>query len=173
MPDPDRLNRCQGNTKYQQCVKDALPGSKYCFLHDPKAEDNERNMYRLTSQKDRERYQHYLESEDAYSLQSQIALQEALVEERMEESADNPIERLASLKMIADCNLSIEKLKKSHFDMQKKSGALLSKATLFAVAKKFSDIVVEELTDVPNGLEYIDRIIARYEEMINNAKDED
>ena len=41
MADDFRPNRCLAGTKLGQCNQDALPGSKFCYRHDYRAEDSE------------------------------------------------------------------------------------------------------------------------------------
>lgn len=152
-------NRCKvtvnGNN---QCFHVAVPGENYCELHSHKpAGAAERDIYYLTKARHRHRLTQLRDHEEIKSLREEIALTRILIEERWNQ-ATSDADLLLACPMLNQLLLTLERLIKSSHQIEQNLGTLLSKSAVVTLGQSLVQLLIEELKQVPNYEEVIDRI---------------
>lgn len=126
-------------------------------------------QYRLNKAKYRERYAEFMESDQLRTLNSEISILRTVMEERFN-MITNDSEMLASCGQLASLATTIERLVKSCHILESKLGSLLAKPTLLGIANDIVQILLRELTDVPEYEALVDRISEQIITVIMKAK---
>ncbi|REJ86529.1 MAG: hypothetical protein DWQ35_23145 [Planctomycetota bacterium] len=160
--DPADPRRCQGAAPDGQCMNEAESGSDFCRAHGghSTAEAQEKRLYLLTKAKHRERLAQLSEHEEIKSLRDEIAIARMLIEERFN-AIKNDSDLLAAFGPINTSLLTVERLVKSAHQIEQNLGNLLAKTSVLALGQSISRILIDELEDLPDYEEIVDRINER------------
>lgn len=159
---PDDPCRCQAVTPHGQCQYLASEGDELCDFHNHgaarrKSSKQEVERYILDNHELRDRYERQQSDEDYLNLRKDICLLRALMEKRanmLKTDADYMMGTNAVLgiaQRLESMNISLLKLRQA-------SNTMLGVDQLKAVALQIAEILSEELRDVPNQEEIIERI---------------
>ncbi len=158
--DPADPQRCQGKAPDGQCMNRADTGSDYCTFHNhgqSKAGAEEQRLYHLTDARNRQRLAQLTDHDPVTALREVTALAVRLVERRV-----NLIETDDDLKNaygdLITLQLTVERLKKSAHLIEQNLGVLQSKPTVLRLGQLFIQIVAEELSDINDHDNVIQRI---------------
>lgn len=161
--------QCEHTQPDGQCRATAVEGSKFCAKHSPDPQIGLRRQYMLNKAKYRQRYSEFAESDELRTLRDEIAILRMVMEERLN-MIQNDSEMLASCGQIAALATTIEKLVKSCNQLETRLGSLLSKSALLGVANELVQILMQELSDLPNYEYLVDKISERIVKVIIDAK---
>lgn len=154
--------RCKFSFPRQQCRNLAVPGSKYCKLHDHRTGvlSEETRLYHLAEIDNRRRLSELSSDESIKSLREEIGLVRMLIE-KMLNTAKTDAELLSACGSINNMLLTLDKLIKSCHTLEQSLGELLSKDSVMRTAQSICEIVIEELQGIEGHEEVIDRIVER------------
>jgi hypothetical protein len=158
--DPADPQRCQGKAPDGQCMNRAEVGSDYCMVHNgglSLANAEEQRLYHLTEARNRQRLAQLTEHDPVTTLREVTALAVRLVEKRVnliqsDDDLSNAYGDLITLQ------LTVERLKKSAHQIEQNLGVLSSKPTVLRLGQLLIQIVAEELSDLPEQGEMLQRI---------------
>lgn len=173
--DPADPNRCQGPAPDGQCWNKAVEGQNHCAAHggDPaKAAASEARQYRLAQAKYRRRQQELETHEALLSLRDEIVMLKILIEERYN-MIKTDSDLLVACSPLNTLFLTLERLIKSCNQLEQNLGTLLGKAALYKFGMEIVMLLTEELQDLPDFEERIDRINERLLPAIGSLKNED
>lgn len=176
--DPADPNRCKGNAPDGQCRNVAMDGLDYCKYHSgslAKQEKIGQGIYNLSKARYRSRLGELKEHEQIVSLREEIALTRLLIEERFN-NIKNDADLLAAYSTVNSLVLTLERLIKTSHHIEQQLGTLLSKPSVLVLGQVLVQIVGEELQNVPNYEDVVDRLGTRIfhaiESTVNNQEDE-
>lgn len=159
IPEPEK--RCQHVHEDAQCPMVRAEGSKYCSSHDATAlkrlETKKVRQYLLTDAQFSGRLATLTEHGDITSLREEIAFTKMLLEKRFNMIMDDG-DLLAACGTLNTLLLTIERLVKSCNLVERNLGTLLSKPSVLSLGREIIEIIVDELEDVDDSDEIIDRI---------------
>ena len=133
-----------------QCKREAAPGLANCAIHTEHATFSDHDELR--------------------TIREEIAIARTLLEERL-----NTIKTDADL--IAACGplntllLTIERLTTSCLKLDTTVGNLMAKPTLLRIASDTVAIILQELKDIPNHEEIVDKISKRMVDVMDSAEE--
>lgn len=171
MRDLDRPERCQGITPNGQCSRNAQPDGNFCQSHNGginRVAEKDKRMYLLLKAKDQSRLASLNEHSELKSLRDEIAIARMLIEERFNliQTDSDLITACGTLNSLL---LTVERLVQSAHKLEQNLGSLLAKPTLLALGNELVTIVIEELKDIPNYEEVVDRISSRVIQAMSKA----
>lgn len=145
----DDPNRCQNVGSRGQCYNLAVEGGKFCLVHGGNKtiqaqKAKELRNYRLTRNK--VRLIELGNSSGIKSLRDEIAILRMLLEEKFN-AITNTNEMILESGAISDLVLKIEKIVTSCQRLEEKTGTMLDKAQVMAVADQLIDIVTKHVPD--------------------------
>lgn len=147
---------------YNRCERHLSPSQTMQFRSD------RQNRYLIVSEQMKEGYTRQMGDAAYLNMRDEIALLHALLEKRV-----NAIHNEADLKAahgpVTQIIQRLESMKSSLLKMQAQLGLVLNKDQLMLLAKDFANILNEELAEVPNKNEMLDKIIVRLCEAIEAA----
>lgn len=154
--------RCKHvNSHSGQCSRDAITGTTRCAIHAvTDSEKHEKRMYLLLNQKYRERHSDLSDHKDIRSIREEVGIARMLLEERLN-SINCEADLIASCSGINTLLLTIEKLTNSCLKLDQSVGNLLSKPALLKVASDIVQIVLEEVSTLPDHELVVDKISER------------
>ena len=158
--DPADSRRCTGQTDYGQCWNVSEEGDHRCRAHRGKKSGRSKRVYLLHKAQYEKRLTELSSDDQLISLREEIALIRMLIEERMN-LIGNENDFLSAFGPVQQALLTVEKLTKSLHQMEQSLGNLLSKSAIVKLGQSLSQIIVEELRDVPGYEEVVDRINER------------
>lgn len=172
--DPEDPRRCKGSTGKGQCERFAEPESEFCRRHcyGENTVGNEIRTYKLHKAKHRDRLKQLSEGDDVRALKDEIALSRILIEERFN-AIDTDADLLSAFGPIQTALLTVERLVKSAHAIEQNLGNLLNKSTVFDIAGRISQIIVEELEGIEDYEGIIDRINERIIGVVVNTKNKE
>jgi hypothetical protein len=123
--------------------------------------DEETRSYLLTQVEYKRRLaQLDAQYEPIRELRDAIALTHLLIEKRLN-ACKNDAELMAACDPLNKLVLTMERLVKSAIQLEQNLGVLLSKPTILTLGQSIVTIIIDELVDVPNYEERVDRITSR------------
>lgn len=158
--EPNDPRRCQWSTSQGQCWNVVAEGSDYCREHYGKsnAEQVALDSYLLAKAEDRCRLASISnELEPVKELRDSIALLHMLIERRFN-TIHNDMDLIQACPALNVMLQNMDRLVNSCHKLEKNLGQLLAKQALLALSKRIVEILIEELEEVPNYEEIIDRI---------------
>jgi len=159
LPSPEK--RCQHVNDDAQCPLERVEGSNYCHTHDAHAlqrlEDKKVRQYLLTEAQYSNRLAALSDHDDIKSLREEIAFARMLIEKRFNMIHDDG-DLLAACGTLNTLLLTVERLVKSCNLVERNLGTLLSKPSVLTLGREIIQIIVEELEDIAEHDEIIDRI---------------
>jgi len=159
IPSPEK--RCQHVNDDAQCPLERVEGSIYCHTHDRHAlkrlEDQKVRQYLLTEAQYSNRLAALSDHDDIKSLREEIAFARMLVEKRFNMIHDDG-DLLAACGTLNTLLLTVERLVKSCNLVERNLGTLLSKSSVLNLGRDIIHIIVDELEEVEDKDEIIDRI---------------
>lgn len=170
-----RPNRCQASGNKEQCVRDAIDGSRFCNLHRGNTRHDDaakRRMYNLTQAKKQEKLGHFADHEDVKSLREEIAITRMLIEQRFNTIEDDG-DLLAAVGGLNKLLITAEKLVKSSHVIEQNLGSLLAKSSVLVMGRQIVEVIVEELEGIPGYEDIVDRISERILTTILEQKDKE
>ena len=152
--------RCQGRTKYGQCMNEQNPGSEFCLAHGGNkapeiANKKAGNYIRLT--KFRARLDEKSESDALKSLKDEIGILRIVMEEILNK-CDNDVDIILAAASIGDLAIKIEKLVSSCNKIDKQLGEYLDKSQLTQIMMEIVSIIGAYITDSATLIKISDRI---------------
>ena len=157
-----------------QCKREAVPGQANCALHTEKLAGDpqkfSKRMYMIQNHDRRVRHATFSDHDELRTIREEIAIARTLLEERL-----NTIKTDADL--IAACGplntllLTIERLTTSCLKLDTTTGNLMARPTLLRIASDTVAIILQELKDIPNHEEIVDKISRRMAEIIDSAEE--
>ena len=138
----------------------AEEGSDYCRVHagtyHPQKRDCGSTFW--PGPQDRARLAAFAEHDDIKSLRDEIALTRMMIE-RLWNSAQSDVERLAVYGRVNSHILTLEKLVKTCNQIEERLGSLLAKPTLLRVGQQICQRLVDRLAGLPNYEQLVDTLI--------------
>ena len=156
---PDNPQRCQWVLPTGQCSNMALEHSNFCERHH-RGDNNELRYYQITNHMVSDSKLRHNAVDEIKDLREEIALARALIETRLNLARDEN-ELIASMGVLHQYLATVEKLVSACHRMDTNLGNLLSKASLLNLAQEIVSIISEELADIPDREEIIDKISNR------------
>jgi hypothetical protein len=172
MSEQDRPNRCQAIVRNGQCGRDAQPGSKYCYSHNggnDLVEANNKRLYNL--HKANARLATLSEHEDLKSLRDEISIARILIEDRFNLIKDES-DLLSACGTLNSLLLTVERLVQSAHKLELNLGSLLAKPTLLALGNELVAIIIDELKDIPDYENVVNKISERVITVIAKASND-
>jgi len=162
---PGDPNRCQGITNDGQCRYLAVGASKYCDFHSHgtasrNEEKKELYSYFIQNKEINASFQRRLKDQNYLDLREDIQLTRALLERRLN-LAKTFSEEIAAIKDVQGLILRLESMSISLQKLQQQLGLVLGKDQLRVFAKELALILKDELNDVKDRDQIIDRICER------------
>ena len=169
--DPADPRRCKGASKDGQCQNIAEEGYAYCLVHGGRVADDKhlQREYLLAQVKDRFQLASVAGAEQLKSLRDEIALVRELVA-RMWDRIETDQELIQSCGMLNTLCLTLERLKKSNIQFERSGGALLDKDAILQLGHEICTIIVQELSDVENYEQIVDRVSDQISTVILEAQ---
>ncbi len=163
-------NRCKGSLPDGQCQNVAEEGADYCRVHGgvDHAPARRLKQYLLTRTQDDARLARLLDNDGLKTLREEVVLALEQLKRRLN-LAESDAEFLAAYPEVEKSLKTLADLKKANFFLEQKSGAMLSRDQAFGLFQEIISIVVDELADVPDYTEIMDRIITRVGPAIKQA----
>jgi len=152
-----------------QCKREALPGKTQCPIHANNPEKHEKRMYLLLDSKYRERHAQLSEHEEIRSIREEVGIARMLLEERLN-AINCEADLIASCAGINTLLLTIEKLTQSCLKLDQSVGNLLSKPVLLKVASDIVQIVLEEVSEIPDHDVIVEQISERILQTISEIE---
>lgn len=154
---PNDPNRCQWITPVGQCTQQALDHSNFCQLHSQGKKSDALRYYHITNHMVADSKLRHNAVEEIKDLREEIALARALIETRLNLARDEN-ELIASMGVLHQYLATVEKLVSACHRMDTNLGNLLNKSSLLNLAQEIVNIIAEELADIPDREEIIDKI---------------
>lgn len=158
--------RCHHSGPRGQCPYQAIDSSHYCEKH---TNEERRIMnYRIDDPELRERLSHH----GALSIETvrdEVALMRALMEERIN-LAKTPAEKIAAFNVVTPAINALDKLVNSIQKLELNASLSLEKGAARKLAEDIGKILIEELRDVPDRDNIIDRVSRRIAEAVMAAR---
>lgn len=169
--EPDDPRRCKGASKDGQCQNIAEEGYKYCLAHGGRisGDEHDQREYLLAQVKERFRLASVAGPEQLKSLRDEIAIVRELASRMLDRIQTNQ-ELVQSCGMLNTLCLTLERLKKSNIQFEQSGGALLSKEAILKLGQEICTIIVQELAEVPNYEQIVDRVSDQISEVILEAQ---
>lgn len=152
--------QCQRLSNAGQCGHPAMPGSKFCRKHT--RADQEIISYRINDPDLLNSVQHHARGSLA-DLTQQVVLLRGLIERRLN-MADSEAEKIVAYNFVATQLATLTKMTESMVKLQREAGDLLEKSQVEEFVDRVVQVVSEELSDLPNSEEIVDKIVSRLEE---------
>lgn len=168
----DDPNRCSGITPAGQCTARSLPGTDKCKAHggERASKQHQRRNYLIEEARASHRIAELSAHDAIYSLREEIAITRLLVEKQLKTlDADSTLAAPALISLFT----ILEKLVKTSSAVEVKLGNMLSKDTLVRVAQTIIEIINDELRDLDNYEERVDKITQRIVTEVSASKDTD
>jgi hypothetical protein len=165
---PNDPNRCQATTRHGQCIKLAVENEIYCDYHlrDRDAEDAQSlRAYMLTDPITSGAAGRHSQVEELKSLREEIALARAMIERRLNLVESNA-DFLQACGTVNTYLLTLERLITSCHKLEVNLGSLLSKGAIVSLAQEIVSILMEELSEIDDYEQIVDRISGRMIELI-------
>jgi uncharacterized membrane protein YccC len=173
---PDDPRRCHGNPHSNQCWNVAADESDLCPACAADAgemvEVQARRQYLLTDPRYQARLAALSEADEIKSLRDEVAIARMLIEERLNK-IKNDHDLYSATGAINSLLLTVEKLVSRSHILEQNLGQLLHKSTIIRMAQAFVEIIDEEVSGLPGGVEAKDRIISRIFQTAMQARNED
>jgi hypothetical protein len=165
--------RCKASVGTGQCMTVALEGSDYCQVHAGSYRPPVKGLrqYLLAQAQDRARLAALSEHDDIKSLRDEIALTRMMIE-RLWNSAQSDVERMALFGRVNSHILTLEKLVKTCNQIEERLGTLLAKPTLLRVGMEICRVLVNRLSDLPNYEQIVDPLIHEVIGVIDQARND-
>jgi hypothetical protein len=174
--DPADPNRCQYVTSKGQCIHLAVERSRYCEVHEFSGKEKirkERLRHYLLANPDlAARYNRHSAIEEVKNLRDEIALARAMIGKRLD-AVENNSDFLAACGTVNSYLKTVEKLVSSCHKMEISLNTLLSKASIFTLGQEIVSILVDELSQIDNYEEIVDKISERIIATIAHQKNEE
>jgi hypothetical protein len=149
-------NRCQWIRADGQCPHEAVDGSAFCKAHaGPKADPL--RHYMLTNQVIKSGTERHNAVDEIKSLREEIALTRAMIENRLN-MVEGEADFISSMGIVHQYLATVEKLVTSCHRMDTNLGNLLNKTSILNLAQELVNVISEELGNVPEHDEIVDRI---------------
>lgn len=163
--------RCKGRAPDGQCKNKAVHGSEYCRAHGGQdlTEVEAKRGYLLAKAEDQSRLAMVSDGlEPVKELRDAIALQHMLIERRFN-LIQNDADLLAGCAPLNQLVQTMERLVNSAHRIETNLGELLARNAVIHLAKEMVAIVIDELEEVEDYEEIIDRITTRLMDTIQKA----
>jgi hypothetical protein len=122
----------------------------------------------LNESKFNARVAEFRQSDDLVALRDELALCKGLIEDRLN-AATTPAERAASLPLIRDLLTTLGTLVKAQRTYELQSGEVLTKDTLRKIGAEITQIIVDELGNMPDWDAVADRVCERLASVVETA----
>lgn len=167
----DDPRRCKGASKDGQCQNIAEEGYKYCLAHGGRitGDDNDQREYLLAQVKERFKLAQVAGPNQLKSLRDEIAIARELLV-RMYERIENDQQFDQSCGMLNTLMLTCERLKKSNIQFEQTGGTLLDKTAIMRLGQEICAIIVQELAEVKNYEQIVDRVSDQISQVILEAQ---
>jgi hypothetical protein len=169
---PDSPTRCQAVTSFRQCIHEAVPGGKYCYVHGGAATVRAQEK-KATSQYRVRLFQSRLDEKAnapaIKSLRDEIGILRITLEEVLNR-CEQPVDVVIHAGRISDLTLKIEKLVSSCHSIEKSSGKLLDKSAILQFASEVVQILSDELDSLQGGKEILERVSSKIIEAIDKKE---
>ena len=159
--------RCHHSGRRGQCPYQAIDSSAFCEKHTKEA-DRIMN-YRLNDPDLRERLEHHGAAECIEIVRNEVVLLRALIEDRLN-LAKTEAERIAAFNVVHPALNTLEKLVTSIQKLEHNASLSLEKGAAKKLAEDIGKILIEELNDVPDRDNIIDRVSRRIADAVMAAR---
>lgn len=146
--------RCQ----VVNCNQTAVNGGSYCRRHSRE----QIVAYRITDPALKDSVSHH-NGAVLTDLSQQVVLLRSLIERRLN-MASSECEQIAAYNFVANQLATLTKMTETLVKLQREAGDLLDRAEVDVFVDKVISAVSEELKDVPNFEDIVDRIVSRIQE---------
>lgn len=166
----DDPNRCTGITHSGQCTSGSLPGTTKCAAHGGAvaSKKHQQRQYLIEEARIADRVSNLSSHESIYSLREEIALLRMCVERLISQpNVDLMLQAPALVSLFS----TLEKLVKTSAQVECKLGNMLSKDTVMQIGSAMIEVINEELKDLDDYEERVDRITELIVEKISKSKD--
>ncbi len=164
------MSRCKWVTSEGQCDRQAVNG-QFCDRCGPITPDEAIRHYKITNRLVSDTHDRHNAVSQIKDMREEIALCRTLIETRLN-LATEETEFISSLGILHQYLSTVEKLVASCHRMDSNLGNVLDKASVLTLAQEMVTIVAEELKEVPNRDEIVDRIANRLIETIGAKTNE-
>lgn len=158
--------QCQYVTSRGPCNKPVLRGSNYCRTHS--RNQDLVTAYRLADPDLTESVKHHAKA-SLYDVSQQIVLLRAMVERRLNMAGGSKAEQIAAYNFVATQLEKLTKMSETLLKLSKESGTLMERDKVMEFVDRIVQLVSEELSDLPDKEQRVDRIVSR----ISEEEDED
>jgi len=155
--------QCQKLTKSGPCKHSAVAGSHFCRKHTRAAD--EVIAYRLNDPSLQDSVQYHARA-SLTDLSQQVVLLRGLIERRLNMAASDA-DRITAYNFVANQLATLTKMTEALVKLQRDAGDLLEKSQVEEFVDRVVQVVSEELSDVPNSEEIVDKIVSRLEDDTN------
>ena len=162
--------RCEWITPNGQCKCEATQG-KFCDQHGHISAKEGLRHYLITNRLVGDSADRHCAANEIKDLRDEISLTRALIETRLN-LAQEDAEVIASMGILHQYLTTVEKLVSACHRMDTNLGNLLNKASVLSLAQELVNIISEELGDLPNRDEIVDRITSKIVESIAKANND-
>jgi hypothetical protein len=139
-----------------QCPGEAIENSNFCKTHH-KGENDDLRYYHITNHMVADSKLRHNAVDEIKDLREEIALARALIETRLNLAKDEN-ELIASMGILHQYLATVEKLVSACHRMDTNLGNILNKSSLLNLAQEIVTIISDEMRDVPDREEIIDKI---------------
>lgn len=162
------MSRCEHSGTRGQCPHQSVDMSPYCSRHsDP---NDQIKGYRLASPELSKRLGHDITDEDALlTVKGEIILLRILIEERLN-LATSKAEKEAAFSAVVPALNSVNKLVESLVKLGRTTNQVLGKDTIQSLGESIVEILINELNDIPDSDDLIDRIAMKIAEAVVGAE---
>jgi len=164
------MARCKHTGTRRQCQFQAIEGSVYCAKHSNEADRVK--GYKLQDPELRARFEELGREDSLDTIKQEVLLLRILIEDRLN-FCKNAAERTTALQGVTSALATIDKLVNSLCRLQRVSSLTLDKPALSRLSTRIIEILLENLGDLPDRDEIVDRVAAEIAQAIVDARNED
>ena len=163
------MARCQHTGVRGSCNLIAIDGSVYCEKHSNEAD--RLKGYRLQDPELRKRFDELSRDASLETVKQEVLLLRVLIEDRLN-FCKNAAERASALQNLTSSLATIDKLLNSLERLQRAASITLDKPTLSRLSEKIITILLDNLGDLPDRDEIVDRVAAEIAQAVMEIRNE-
>ena len=163
------MARCQHTGVRGSCVQTAIDGSAYCEIHSTEAD--RLKGYRLQDPELRRRFDELSRDASLETVKQEVLLLRVLIEDRLN-FCKNAAERASALQYVTSSLATVDKLLNSLERLQRAASITLDKPTLSRLSEKIINILLDNLGDLPDRDEIVDRVAAEIAQAVMEIRNE-
>jgi hypothetical protein len=164
------MPHCEKTGRFGICNQQAIPGSKFCQRHTDQRQ--EVMSYRFTDPELKERMDRHSTSKLIESVREEVVLVRSLIEERRN-FAQTQAEKIKVFPEIIDATSKLERLVTSLARLERQTSQVLEKPAIQKLGKRIVEILTENLSQVPDRDNVIDRIAREIADAVIQSANEE